>query len=174
MPPPTDLLTLDAPGRRAWLDRQPADAISSYNWWAQLFLHIDERVRQQPSRRAAWVELRLWLLDRAATAGVLNDRELAEQRTRFVGELYARDIAAGLDSVLPTVDGLVAACLAAIPVTHDEVMAIDDWRAEPRDTMRRLRQAKNLISAAESLPRGDDPEIAAELDLWVRRKPRLA
>ncbi len=168
------LRTLGEPGRRAWLDRQPADAIASGNWWAHLFLHVDERVRQQPLRRAGWVELRLWLLDRAAAAGVLNQRELAEQRARFVGGLYACDIAAGLDSVLPTVDELIAACLAAIPVTPDEVMAIEDWRAEPRDTMRRLRQAKNLINAAESLPRGDDPEVAAELDLWVRRKPRLA
>jgi hypothetical protein len=53
-------------------------------------------------------------------------------------------------------------------------MAIDDWRAETVYTMRRLRQAKNLINAAENLPRGHDPQVAAELDLWVHLKPRLA
>jgi hypothetical protein len=42
--------------------------------------------------------------------------------------------------------------LAAIPVTPAEATAIHNWRGETLDTMRRLRQAKNLINAAENLP----------------------
>src|SRR5690348_11793684 len=37
--------------------------------------------------------------------------------------------------------------------------------------MRRLRQAKNLINAAENLPRGHDPQVAAELDSWSTSSP---
>ena len=167
------LLTLDEAGRRAWLDQQPAEALRTHNWWLHLFTHVDIRIREQPLRRPAWVELRLWLLSQAATAGVFDPRELAKHRARFVGGLYARAITTGLDSILPTADELIAACLAAIPVTPTEVTAIDDWRGETLDTMRRLRQAKNLINAAEYLPRPHDPKLATDLDRWIRLKPRL-
>ena len=103
------LLTLDEVGRRAWLDQQPSDALRTHNWWLHLFTHVDIRIREQPLRRPAWVELRLWLLAPAATAGVFDPRELAERRARFVGGLYARSITTGLDSILPTADELIGA-----------------------------------------------------------------
>jgi hypothetical protein len=167
------LLTLDHAGRQAWLDRQPAEARRNHNWWLHLFVHVDARIREQPLRRPAWVQLRLWLLDQAATAGPLDPRELAERRARFVGELYARAITTGPDTILPTADELVAGCLAAISVTFAEATAIADWRAETLDTMRRLRRAKTLINAAENLPSPLNPNLAADLDLWIRLKPRL-
>jgi hypothetical protein len=58
-------------------------------------------------------------------------------------------------------------------VTPAEVTAIDNWRSETLDTMRRLRHAKNLINAAENLPRPHDPKLATDLDRWIRLKPRL-
>jgi hypothetical protein len=146
------LLTLDQAGRGAWLDRQPTEAFTGHNWWLHLLAHIDGRTWEQPLQRLAWVQLRLWLLDQAATAGVLDPRALAERRARFVGELHARAITTGLDTILPTPDELVADCLAAMPMTSAEATAIDDWRDEALDTMCRLRRAKNLINAFENLP----------------------
>ncbi len=41
------------------------------------------------------------------------------------------------------------------------------------DAITMVRHAKNLINAAENLPRPHDSNLAADLDLWIRLKPRL-
>ncbi len=94
---------------------------------------------------------------------MLNSSQLAEQRARFVGGLYACAITTGLDNILPSTDELVAACLAAMLVTLAEVMAVGDWGFEAIDTMRRLRQAKNLVNATDGLPRGRDQKSSPNL-----------
>jgi hypothetical protein len=105
---------------------------------------------------------------------VFNPREYAAQRAGFVGELFARNIAIGLDRVLPSADELVHACLAAIPVSIDDARTMGDWRQADLDVIRRLRHAKNLITAAEvHAARLRDQTIAAALTQWISIKPGL-
>ncbi|GAB2955655.1 hypothetical protein GCM10027280_50220 [Micromonospora polyrhachis] len=169
------LLNLDMDGRYAWLTRRLATETGDANWWLHLYGHVDVRIHEQPRRRPQWVVLRLWLLDRAATVGPFRPHEHAEARARFVGDLFARGIAKGLDGVLPTADELVRSCLAAIPITIAEVTSIDDWRHESLDTIRRLRLAKNLINAAQGhRVRVTHPGTLADLDQWIRFQPCFA
>ena len=166
------LLTLDPQGRSLWLSRR--SLISETNWWLQQFVLVDHRIRQQDTSRAAWVELRLWLLNEAHAVGIFDAYETAQKTAIFVGGLHFQAMADGLEAILPSADSLVQACLDAMPVTVEEVRAVDDWRTLDRSDMLRLRKARTLTGAAEyHVARLTDPAVIERLRVWSELKPRL-
>ena len=80
-------------------------------------------------------------------------------------------------AVLPSADDIVRVCLDALPVGLNEVAMLDDRRefsGLDRTQMRYLRQAKNLVSAAQQHLDGvQDERLAAQLREWIDIKPRL-
>lgn len=169
------LLTLDPQARSQWLRRRSqVGETDETTWWLQQFVLVDHRTRQQSASRAAWVELRLWLLNEARAVGVFDAYETAQRTAIFVGGLHFQAMADGLAAILPSADSLVRACLDAMPVTVEEVRAVDDWRTLDRIDMLRLRKARTLTSAAEyHVARLADPVVIERLRVWSELKPRL-
>jgi hypothetical protein len=63
----------------------------------------------------------------------------------------------------------------ASPTDQQGMFARATWLSDSTraDAITMVRHAKNLINAAENLPRPHDSNLAADLDLWIRLKPRL-
>jgi hypothetical protein len=167
------LLRSDEDAHRRWLDRrQPAPPAP--NWWLYLLLLIDERWEIRPAERAAWAQLKIWLLDQARGRSALGQGEVAERMAYYVSQMRDAGMAA---SILPSADTVVRACLDAIPVSLDQVAVLTDRQslyALERQAMLDSRRAKNLVNAAERhLADLDDPGLAYQLRAWLAIKPRL-
>lgn len=81
-------------------------------------------------------------------------------------------------AILPSADTVVRDCLAAIPVSADQVAVLSDHRrlhTLGHREMLESRRAKNLINAAERhLNDIEDPDFGRRLREWLAIKPRLA
>lgn len=168
------LLQLDEQQRWQWLDRRQPAPHERANWWWYLLLVIDQHLGDQSGRRADWAELKLWLLRQGRARAVFTEAECAENLAYFAGDMRR----AGVElAVLPSADDIVRVCLDALPVGLNEVAMLDDRRefsGLDRTQMRYLRQAKNLVSAAQQHLDGvQDERLAAQLREWIDIKPRL-
>jgi len=166
------LLRSDENARSRWLDRR-CQLAPGANWWLHLLLLIDERWEHRPAERAAWAQLKIWLLGQARERSALGQSAVAERMAYYVSQMRGAGIAA---SILPSADIVVRACLEAIPVSLDQVALTDqqNLRALGRQEMLHSRRAKNLLNAAERhLADLDDPDLALRLRAWLAIKPRL-
>lgn len=168
------LLQLDEQQRWQWLDRRQPAPPDRANWWLYLLLVIDQHLGDQSRRRAGWAELKLWLLRQGRARAVFSEAASAEKLAYFAGDMRR----AGVElAVLPSADDIVRACLDALPVGLHEVAILDDQRdlsGLDRTQMRHSRQAKNLVSAAQSHLDGvQDARLAAQLREWIDIRSRL-
>ncbi|ASW57211.1 hypothetical protein [Plantactinospora sp. KBS50] len=171
------MLRLSDTARADWLQRnQPAAA--HVNWWLALLCTPDRKFNKagRPIQmRADWVRLTLWLLRWTSDQGVFNAYEHAQRMAYFRAMLKDLDI----DSLAlaPSADEIVRNCLAAIPVSLDEVALVDHpsaLRRLNRSQMWASRRAKNLINAAEyNLDDVTDERLAQQLRQWIAVKRRL-
>lgn len=167
------LVGSDEEARRRWLDHcRPAPGAP--NWWLQLLLLIDEQWEHQPAERAAWAQLKVWLLDQARGPCALGQREVAERMAYYVSQMRDSGMAS---SILPSADTVVRACLDAMPVPIDQVVVLidrQDLYALERQEMLDSWRVKNLVNAAERhLAHLDDSDLANRLRAWLAIKPRL-
>lgn len=165
------LLQLDEDARRRWLDRHQAVG-EEPNWWLHLLLLIDERWENRAAERAAWTQVKTWVLVQARP--VLGQGEVAERMAYFVSQMRDAGMA---ESALPSADTVVRPCLDAIAAPINEVALLTDRkniRALERQDLLDSRRARSLINAAEPhLPNLDDPALSHRLQAWLAIKPRL-
>ena len=165
------LLQSDEDARRRWLDRRQAVG-EEPNWWLHLLLLIDERWENRAAERAAWTQLKIWVLVEARPA--LGQGEVAERMAYFVSQMRDAGMA---ESAVPSADTVVRACLDAIAVPIDQVALLTDRkniRALERQALLDSRRARTLINAAElHLADLTDPATSHELRAWLAIKPRL-
>ncbi|MFB9237706.1 hypothetical protein ACFFWC_19455 [Plantactinospora siamensis] len=168
------LVRLGDADRVAWLDRRRPDTRDP-NWWLFLLLVVDGRLGDRPGERPEWVTLKLWLLRQAYARGAFTRSESALRIAYLVAGI--RTTAPYLVGLLPSADEVVADCLAAIPVGPDRVALLDDQRdlrRLGREQLLQSRQARNLVTGAEShLDHVHDQELAERLRRWLAVKPRL-
>ncbi|MFC7535377.1 hypothetical protein [Actinoplanes sp. GCM10030250] len=165
------LLQSDENARRQWLDRRRAVG-EEPNWWLHLLLLIDQRWDDRAAERAAWTQLKIWVLAQARRA--LGQGEVAERTAYYVSQMRNAGMA---ESALPSADILVRACLDAIAVPIDQVALLTDRkdiRTLERQALLDSRRARHLINAAEPhLPYLNDPALSHQLRAWLAIKPRL-
>lgn len=152
----------------------PENADERANWWLHLLVQIKHDVWTQPYTRAEWAGLYLWAVAHGGGLGVFTPAETAGQVATFVACLRADDLAEGVEAVLPTTDALVEACLRQIPIPLDDIPNTSDLTRVDLNTLRRSRQARNLITlAAPHLAHVRDPRLADTLTAWIAVLPRL-
>ncbi len=165
------LLQSDEDARRRWLDRHQAVG-EEPNWWLHLLLLIDERWENRAAERAAWTQLKIWVLAQARPA--LGQGEVAERMAYFVSQMRDAGMA---EPALPSADTVVRACLDAIAAPINQIALLTDRkniRALERRDLLDSRRARNLINAAEPhLPDLNDPALSYRLRAWLAIKPRL-
>ena len=153
-----------------WNRRQAVGEVS--NWWLHLLLLIDERWENRATERAAWTQLKIWVLVQARPA--LGQGEVAERMAYFVSQIRDAGMA---ESALPSADTVVRACLDAIAVPIDQVALLTDRKSTPaleRQALLDSRRARSLINAAElHLADLNDPALSHELRARLAIKPRL-
>src|SRR6266511_1907395 len=163
--------------RADWLQRNQLSA-AHVNWWLALLYTLDQKINKadRPIQvRADWVRLKLWLLRWTSDQGVFNAYEHAQRMAYFRAMLKDLDI--DLLALVPSADEIVRDCLAAIPVSLDEVALVDHpsaLRQLDRSQMWASRQAKHLINAAQyNLDDVTDEQLAKQLRQWIAVKGRL-
>jgi hypothetical protein len=171
----THLLRLGDIERAGWLDRRQPAPVGRANWWLFLLLVIDQQIRDHPDRAAEWAALKVWLLRRAEATDVFAAADSAEMMAYFL--LAVRREHPDLLDRLPSADDVIRACLQAIPFAVEEVPLLDDDRDLHRldlTQMRRSRQAKNLVNAAQwHREYVRDEHLADQLRRWIAVRPRL-
>ncbi len=171
------MLRLSDTARADWLQRNQLSA-AHVNWWLALLYTLDQKINKadRPIQvRADWVRLKLWLLRWTSDQGVFNAYEHAQRMAYFRAMLKDLDI--DLLALVPSADEIVRDCLAAIPVSLDEVALVDHpsaLRQLDRSQMWASRQAKHLINAAQyNLDDVTDEQLAQQLRQWIAVKGRL-
>ncbi|MFJ7328507.1 hypothetical protein ACIQVN_20025 [Streptomyces cyaneofuscatus] len=161
------LIGLGEPEREAWARRrQPEAADEAARWWWSLWVGCRQRipigaVRSHDPDRVAVREAGLWLLGKCEAAGVLD-------RTDAVSELARYE--------LLEPDATVRACLDAIAVSRADVATRDStpYNRENLEAVNLSRAAKRLsIAAGALLPRVRDRALRAEVEAWLKLRPRL-
>jgi hypothetical protein len=171
------LVRLPDAERAAWLDhRQPAPA-DRVNWWLYLLLVIDGKLHRHPGRSLEWMRLRHWLVEEARRRGVFNAAEAAEKQAYFLLAMRRAGAEGPAAALLPPADVVVRDCLAAIPVSLDDVATLDEsgdlYRLDI-EQMRQSRRARILVTAAAyHLDQLHDQDLADRLRAWLALHPHL-
>ncbi|MFB9907565.1 hypothetical protein [Allokutzneria oryzae] len=142
--------------------------------WAQLLEQVDSRIRERAEGRVDWVRLKINLIRKGRAMEVYSAADAAVRTATFVAELHRQGIAREVAEVLPSADELVRACLAEIRIPPEKALTRGVFEDLDVNAIRRTRQAKILVDAAEKhAARLVDPRVAAELRRWTALKPYL-
>ncbi|MCC8246418.1 hypothetical protein [Saccharothrix luteola] len=175
----TELLALDDADRRTWLlTRQPDDESQRANWWLALVEPLGTRVTDpeddDPAAVLRWARLAATTLDLARETGALDAREVAN-RTAWLSLATAR--IADRTDVPPLLepDTVARRSLATIALDRDAAASLaESWQDRPRDDIRTLRAAKNVLGPLGQLVGHlRDDELRAEVRAWLELAPRL-